>query len=172
MKKPIKVKAGKTKRSARSSDAPVMPGLVEALAKLVERLESVERKVDQVLGRVSNQPQVQHAHPPERSVQVQNQEVRKERVMYQAICADCQKNCQVPFKPGSRPVYCKECFAIRKAGHAPKDLSGPSVILNPERLQKYQPSQMDYTPPPRKKSASGGVAVMKGKLKTKKKKRK
>jgi CxxC-x17-CxxC domain-containing protein len=39
------------------------------------------------------------------------------REMHKATCADCQKECEVPFKPsGDRPVYCKECFAKRKGG--------------------------------------------------------
>ena len=37
------------------------------------------------------------------------------REMYKATCADCKKECEVPFKPsGDRPVYCKECFGKRK----------------------------------------------------------
>lgn len=33
------------------------------------------------------------------------------REMHKATCADCGKECEVPFKPsGDRPVYCKECF--------------------------------------------------------------
>ena len=37
------------------------------------------------------------------------------REMHKAICADCNKECEVPFKPSSdRPVYCKECFSKRK----------------------------------------------------------
>lgn len=37
------------------------------------------------------------------------------REMFKAVCADCQKECEVPFRPsGNRPVYCKECFAKRK----------------------------------------------------------
>jgi len=36
--------------------------------------------------------------------------------MYRATCADCKKECDVPFKPsGERPVYCKECFSRRKS---------------------------------------------------------
>ncbi len=32
-----------------------------------------------------------------------------------ATCADCGKECEVPFKPAkNRPVYCQECWAIRK----------------------------------------------------------
>ena len=31
--------------------------------------------------------------------------------MHQAICDDCGKECEVPFKPsGDRPVYCRECY--------------------------------------------------------------
>ncbi|MFC1666526.1 CxxC-x17-CxxC domain-containing protein [Candidatus Omnitrophota bacterium] len=37
------------------------------------------------------------------------------REMHKAICADCSKECEVPFKPsGDRPVYCKDCFSKRK----------------------------------------------------------
>ena len=38
------------------------------------------------------------------------------REMHKATCADCKKECEVPFKPsGDRPIYCKECFSKRKA---------------------------------------------------------
>jgi len=37
------------------------------------------------------------------------------REMHKAICADCKKECEVPFKPREdRPVYCKECFSKHK----------------------------------------------------------
>lgn len=33
------------------------------------------------------------------------------REMYKAVCSNCGKDCEVPFKPtGSKPVYCSECF--------------------------------------------------------------
>ncbi|MDD2432043.1 MAG: zinc-ribbon domain containing protein [Firmicutes bacterium] len=36
---------------------------------------------------------------------------RGEKTMYVAVCDDCKKETQVPFKPrGDRPVYCSECF--------------------------------------------------------------
>lgn len=39
------------------------------------------------------------------------------REMFTATCAECKKECTVPFKPsGNRPVYCKECFGKRKDG--------------------------------------------------------
>ena len=37
------------------------------------------------------------------------------REMHKAICAECKKECDVPFKPsGNRPVYCKDCYSKRK----------------------------------------------------------
>jgi len=31
--------------------------------------------------------------------------------MFKAICSNCGKECEVPFKPtGSKPVYCSDCF--------------------------------------------------------------
>jgi CxxC-x17-CxxC domain-containing protein len=37
---------------------------------------------------------------------------RRERPeMHQAICAECGKKCEVPFRPtGDKPVYCSNCF--------------------------------------------------------------
>jgi CxxC-x17-CxxC domain-containing protein len=35
--------------------------------------------------------------------------------MHRVVCADCGKECEVPFRPtGDRPVYCSECFAKRR----------------------------------------------------------
>jgi CxxC-x17-CxxC domain-containing protein len=32
---------------------------------------------------------------------------------FDAICSNCGKKCQVPFRPdGTKPVYCKDCFGI------------------------------------------------------------
>ena len=31
--------------------------------------------------------------------------------MYPAVCSNCGKDCEVPFKPtGERPVFCSDCF--------------------------------------------------------------
>ena len=39
-----------------------------------------------------------------------------ERVMHKAVCADCKKPCEVPFRPvEGRPIYCQGCFSRRKA---------------------------------------------------------
>lgn len=34
-----------------------------------------------------------------------------DREMFSAVCSNCGKECQIPFKPTSgKPVYCSECF--------------------------------------------------------------
>jgi CxxC-x17-CxxC domain-containing protein len=185
MKKAKKVKISKS--SPKKSAAPdvELPNIVTGMAKLVERLEILERKMDQVLGRVSNLPaemrnavqssRPQPSHTPQSFQQKSEQYSsgyshgqepahRNERKMFQAVCADCHKNCEVPFKPGDRPVYCKECFAIRKAGHKPQDPDRRSAI---QHLQKktFKPEPMDYTPPP---APRGATAVLKAKPKKRK----
>ena len=36
---------------------------------------------------------------------------RPQREMFDAVCAGCGVNTQVPFQPtGSKPVYCRDCF--------------------------------------------------------------
>jgi CxxC-x17-CxxC domain-containing protein len=37
------------------------------------------------------------------------------REMHKAVCSECGKECEVPFKPsGDRPVFCKDCFSKKK----------------------------------------------------------
>ena len=38
--------------------------------------------------------------------------------LFPAICSDCKKNCEVPFRPtGEKPVYCRECFGKPRGAH-------------------------------------------------------
>lgn len=40
---------------------------------------------------------------------------RERPQMHEAICADCGKRCEVPFKPSNeKPVYCNQCFQNHK----------------------------------------------------------
>ncbi len=40
---------------------------------------------------------------------------RGSREMHKSVCADCGKECEVPFRPTrDRPVYCQECFVKRR----------------------------------------------------------
>lgn len=155
MKKRTKVKKPKKTKSGE----PQMPDLVTAMIRLVERLEGMERKMDQVLGRVSNLPadirrtvqdlqRPQVFHPAQSSPRTdqssQMNQAPRERILHQAVCADCRKNCEVPFRPsGDRPVYCPECWAIRKAGHTPKDITSGVVV--PKHLREIKPAPAGAT---------------------------
>jgi len=35
--------------------------------------------------------------------------------MHKAVCSECGKECEVPFKPDAdRPVYCQECYRNKR----------------------------------------------------------
>ncbi|MEM5804476.1 MAG: CxxC-x17-CxxC domain-containing protein [Candidatus Aenigmatarchaeota archaeon] len=37
------------------------------------------------------------------------------REMHKAVCSECGKECEVPFKPTEgKPVYCRDCFQKHK----------------------------------------------------------
>ena len=38
------------------------------------------------------------------------------REMHKAVCAECKKECEVPFKPreGGKPILCRECYGKSK----------------------------------------------------------
>ena len=140
----------KTSKAKRAKAKNELPELVTVMMRVAERLDALEKKMDQVIGQTtarSSAPAVQA--PPSRlsgpgSPQSQGSvsgqtDGHRERVLYKVICADCYKNCEVPFKPaGGRPVYCKECFAIRKAGHRP---------LDPDKLKPaHPPKKIEFAP--------------------------
>ncbi|MBN2015308.1 hypothetical protein JW766_00555 [Candidatus Dojkabacteria bacterium] len=59
--------------------------------------------------------------------------------MYKAICAECGRSCEVPFKPrGDKPVYCSECFEHQSGGRSERSRGGDS------RRRDYKEKRM-YT---------------------------
>lgn len=39
----------------------------------------------------------------------------REVTFHKAVCADCKKTCEVPFRPnGEKPVFCRDCFGAKK----------------------------------------------------------
>lgn len=119
--------------------------LMTAVTKIAERLEALEKKMDRVISQTSSrsfggrEESPKQVLPPVVPPQAFRQPVpsertnetkpvqgpprvhheRRERILHKAVCADCHKDCEIPFKPtGERPVYCKECFSKRKAGNS------------------------------------------------------
>jgi len=47
-----------------------------------------------------------------------NRPARPAPEMFSATCTDCNKRCDVPFKPSSdKPVYCSACFGMKKSAN-------------------------------------------------------
>lgn len=137
-----KAKAPKRSSSKRSSAPQTeMPDLVAVMLKMTERLEVLEQKMDLVVSQTSGgrsperpvpnynpRPQQQAPYvppvpPAPTSQPAPNPGMKPHtghhhgvgRTLYQAVCADCNVACEVPFKPiPDRPTYCKACFAKRK----------------------------------------------------------
>ena len=119
--------------------------IAELVIKMQQQLVSLENKIDTLVGRSSARPveEKQHArpfqrpdHPPRQREFKQNNNYR-ERTLHKAICADCSKECEVPFRPtGDRPVYCRECFAKRKSG-------GPFNQKRDNRHVEVKPVHLD-----------------------------
>ena len=41
----------------------------------------------------------------------------RQSAMHHAVCSDCGRDCEVPFKPtGNKPIFCSDCFAHQKSG--------------------------------------------------------
>jgi CxxC-x17-CxxC domain-containing protein len=74
--------------------------------------------------------------------------------MYKAVCDECGKSCEVPFRPsGDKPIFCSDCFEKRESGSSKrsrdssnKELSEQVNSLNAKLdkilklLEKLQPS--------------------------------
>ncbi len=99
-----------------------MPSLIN---KMQEQLVSLENKLDTLISRSPERHSeekrfskpFQRFDRPNRYGQGRRDSRPEERSFTQAICADCKKECEVPFKPsGDRPVYCRDCFSKRNEG--------------------------------------------------------
>ncbi len=126
----------KKKSKSKTSVDPYLEGL---MSKLLDRLVSLEKKMDVVVSRTAGKSNGD-ANVPAKP--------RHDRTLYEAICADCHKICEVPFKPSeTRPVYCKECFARRKAG-GKNNLGGHGMpILTPVSLPPKPVSKLGMARP-------------------------
>ncbi len=60
--------------------------------------------------------------------------------MFSAVCDQCHKQCEVPFRPtGDKPVYCQECFSRMKEGKAPSFNNQPAKNGFPTATGNQQP---------------------------------
>ncbi len=58
--------------------------------------------------------------------------------MHSAVCDECKKACQVPFRPnGDKPVYCSDCFGSKKEGGS-NDYSKKDFGRREDRKPEYR----------------------------------
>lgn len=159
----------RVKRKKPSIKPEAGPDMMSLINKMMEHLVSLEKKIDALTSlaplavtrtdtaTAGRRPDA-IPHPPERK---QDNGFR-ERILHKAVCAECNKECEVPFKPsGTRPVYCKECFAKRKNGASPikekpENRSAERVLVYERSFQKDQAaanpkSVVRKTPPVRRR---------------------
>ena len=136
----------KHSRSKSSAVLRVDPYLEGLMAKLLERLVGLEKKMDTVIAQTGSFQSPEAKQSP-----------RRDRLLYEAVCADCHKVCEVPFKPSEdRPVYCKECFAKRKAGGGPgKTYPILTPVAMPPKTISKPPMAVPATPLARAKPKKG-----------------
>jgi CxxC-x17-CxxC domain-containing protein len=98
---------------------------VGLINKVQQQLSAMEKKLDILIRQSSKTPfEKSYSQKPSRRFNYSHRHDRgrgsngpRERTYTRAICADCQNECEIPFKPsGDRPVYCKECFPKHKKG--------------------------------------------------------
>jgi CxxC-x17-CxxC domain-containing protein len=139
MKKKVKAKTMAIKRKKNepvSVSTGVDQDVIGLLTVLVQKLTSFEAKIDMVLSRIPVTASVSAVVPkpqlPMTSAPVitSSKPIKENRPMFKAVCADCTKDCEVPFKPRTdRQVYCKECFSKRKNN---KNISKSSEAEKPK----------------------------------------
>jgi len=166
MKKIIKRKSSSVPRQDEQDVAAL-------INKMQEQLVSLEKKIDTLISQSSKKPaEEKHFSKPFQRFDRPRHHDRsdrdnsfrhdrgdrdnnfRERSFTRVICSDCNKECEVPFKPsGDRPVYCKECFAKRKDRPQHKesyDNKPREQVFIPERHSDKQKHRESRKPGKRK----------------------
>lgn len=172
-----------SRSKGRAGAAPQLdPYLEGMMTKLTDRLAGLERKIDTVISAVSAlrhsggpDPRAAAAAAQNQNLQAKERAARRERVMFEAICADCKVPCEVPFRPSEgRAIYCRECFAKRRANgtHRPAGPVGPGQPNAPAPSTPPAPKPAAAVKPahkPAARSASKPVSKKPAAKKSKKK---
>jgi len=178
-----KTKAAKKKKVKKKTDLEIL------LDELQARFDAVEDKLDAILSKsaglarmisTERDPGFQTHATVSKKFPVPRDRDPRERKMYKVVCAECKKECEVPFEPkAGRPVYCKTCYSSRKNGTAPKSLPDREEIVaeiaktlkldiaEPPKPKSSKAKKSASRAPKSKKAASGPSKTKKTKAKTK-----
>jgi len=162
-----------TEKQPRQDTLSIQQDIASLLTMLVQKLTSFETKLDTVVSRIMAQPLDTPSKPLMPSLSGERR--RQGSPLYKAVCADCQRDCEVPFKPsGTRPVYCRDCYAKRK--HTQNfNSSTSSNVLSDSQLGhriKLESSVPNILQPPPKPSKIQKISSPPHKKQTVKKKKK
>ena len=148
--------------------------MLDLMNKIQAQLIALDKKVDSLVNR--SLPEVKPVLVSSVNTTrplINPNDHNKSRMKYTAVCADCKKDCTIPFKPtGDRPVYCQDCFSRRKVisisrigiDNKPKEiLPIVQTVVNKE-VEMQQPE-----PKKRKKTVAVKKPVAKKKVTPKKK---
>ncbi|MBN2830686.1 MAG: hypothetical protein JXL82_00190 [Candidatus Omnitrophica bacterium] len=102
---------------------------------MCEQLAVLEKKVDTLIS---------HFQKPES--RFRRDDRARERNFTKAVCSECGKDCEIPFKPtGDRPVYCRDCFSARNDSKSFKVKFGD----RPREESSSRPRKFDNRAEPR-----------------------
>ena len=97
-------------KKALTADSAIRESLLMMPVK-TDRIRGVVLKNDTVVDRVGSAKQGGRSM----GFQGEGEYNRGPKELHKAVCSDCKKECEVPFKPrGDRPIYCRECYSKRK----------------------------------------------------------
>jgi CxxC-x17-CxxC domain-containing protein len=100
-------------------------GVAGLIDKVQQQLNLMEKKLDILISQSSKRPfEKSYSHKPSQRFSYSHRHDGERqgsapgaRTYTRVVCADCNKECEIPFKPSTdRPVYCKECFPKHKKG--------------------------------------------------------
>jgi len=140
------------------------PGVADSINKIQQQLSAMEKKLDILINQSSKRPfEKSYSQKPFQRFDHSNRHERgrqghapRERTFTRVICADCSKECEVPFKPSAdRPVYCKDCFSKRKGGgqfNANRDNRPAERDFSPKRHSDKRQTEKRQKPAKKKKS--------------------
>jgi len=114
-------------RKNETESIPVESDIAGLISKVQQQLFSLEKKVDILINQSSDRSSERKSfsRPFKRFDRDNRRDNRFEKgrkrensndgSFSKAICAECKKECKVPFKPrDNRPIYCSDCFSKRK----------------------------------------------------------
>ncbi|MFH1504992.1 MAG: CxxC-x17-CxxC domain-containing protein [Candidatus Omnitrophota bacterium] len=113
------------KDNSSSGSSEIQPDILTLVNKMRQQLVSLEKKVDILINQSSERAsQAKYSSKPlgllshsSHHGKGRQDNISRERNFVKATCAECNKECEVPFRPsGDRPVYCRECFSKHKGG--------------------------------------------------------